>query len=166
MRLPLLIYSITYHTSFKVDVSFDEMNKADCFILDAGKLVYVYCGPNSRRMERMKAIMTANGIRDDDHAGGAKIVIIGVFDIFIWHIDTNDNFVDNILDFITYITYTNFADETADGGEVGQFLEAMGGGSLDDIPDEETLDDSEHERSQEVKRKFTYCNLINAYHYL
>ncbi|KAB7498841.1 Gelsolin, cytoplasmic, partial [Armadillidium nasatum] len=60
----------------QVEVSFDSMNKADCFILDAGNLVYVYCGPNSRRMERMKAIMTANGIRDDDHAGGAKIIII------------------------------------------------------------------------------------------
>lgn len=53
------------------------MNKGDCFILDCGSQVFVYMGPSSRRMERLKAITAANGIRDDDHAGKAKVVIIG-----------------------------------------------------------------------------------------
>lgn len=53
------------------------MNKGDCFILDCRSEVYVYMGSASRRMERMKAIMAGNGIRDDDHAGKSKVIVIG-----------------------------------------------------------------------------------------
>lgn len=53
------------------------MNKGDCFILDCRSEVYVYMGSASRRMERMKAIMAGNAIRDDDHAGKSKVVVIG-----------------------------------------------------------------------------------------
>ena len=40
------------------------MNQGDCFILDAGKRVYVYMGPSCRRMERVKAVHAGNAIRD------------------------------------------------------------------------------------------------------
>ena len=55
------------------------MNKSDCFILDAGKEIFVYMGATSRRMERLKAIVAANAVRDDDHAGSSKVIIIGKF---------------------------------------------------------------------------------------
>lgn len=60
-----------------MEVGVASMNKGDCFILDCGEQVYVYMGPSSRRIERLKAITAANAIRDDDHAGKAKVVIIG-----------------------------------------------------------------------------------------
>ena len=53
------------------------MNKGDCFILDAGKDIYVYMGQKSKRTERLKAISAANQIRDQDHAGRAQVQIIG-----------------------------------------------------------------------------------------
>lgn len=53
------------------------MNKGDCFILDVGKDIYVWAGPDSRRIERLKAVMVANEIRDEDHAGGARVHVIG-----------------------------------------------------------------------------------------
>jgi gelsolin len=53
------------------------MNKGDCFILDAGKEIFVYTGQKSKRTERLKAISAANQIRDQDHAGRAKVNIIG-----------------------------------------------------------------------------------------
>lgn len=92
-----------------------SMNQGDCFILDAGKRVYVYMGPSCRRMERVKAVHAGNAIRDEDHAGGAKVLII---------------------------------DETATPGEVGEFFEALGGGSPDDIT-AESEDDVQFERAAE-----------------
>lgn len=57
------------------------MNKEDCFILDLGKGhdVLVYMPPGARRMEKYKATMAANEIRDEDHAGDAKVEIIDEF---------------------------------------------------------------------------------------
>lgn len=53
------------------------MNKGDCFVLDAGKLIYVYMGIKSKKTERLKAITAANQVRDQDHGGKAKIIILG-----------------------------------------------------------------------------------------
>ena len=53
------------------------MNKGDCFVLDAGKTIYVYMGNGSKKVERLKAIQAANLVRDQDHGGKAKIVILG-----------------------------------------------------------------------------------------
>lgn len=60
----------------QVEANVSSMNKGDCFILDCGSTVYTYMGSSSRRMERLKAIQAANAVRDDDHAGKAKVVII------------------------------------------------------------------------------------------
>lgn len=56
------------------------MNKGDCFVLDAGKKIYVYMGNGSKKIERLKAIQAANQVRDQDHAGKAKIIILGGWD--------------------------------------------------------------------------------------
>lgn len=65
------------HTLLQVELGVGSMNKGDCFILDCGDQVLVYMGPASRRIERLKAITAANAIRDDDHAGKAKVVVVG-----------------------------------------------------------------------------------------
>lgn len=61
----------------QVEPSIASMNRGDCFILDVGKNIYVYVGATSKRVERLKAINAANQIRDQDHAGKAKVHIIG-----------------------------------------------------------------------------------------
>ncbi|GIX68492.1 hypothetical protein CEXT_298461 [Caerostris extrusa] len=53
-----------------------SMNNGDCFILDSEPNVFVYVGPQSGRMERIKAIQAANAIRDDLHCGRSEVKII------------------------------------------------------------------------------------------
>ncbi|XP_023703559.1 gelsolin, cytoplasmic isoform X2 [Cryptotermes secundus] len=60
----------------QVNLSAAAMNKGDCFILDAGKQIFVYVGQKSKKTERLKAISAANQIRDQDHAGRAEVHII------------------------------------------------------------------------------------------
>lgn len=61
----------------EVEPSVKSMNKGDCFILDAGKTIYVYYGSKSKRTERLKAVSAANQIRDQDHSGRAPVKILG-----------------------------------------------------------------------------------------
>ncbi|KAK7085568.1 hypothetical protein SK128_017927, partial [Halocaridina rubra] len=60
----------------QVEANSSSMNRGDCFILDCREKVYVYMGPGSRRIERLKAIQAGNAVRDDDHAGKAKVIVI------------------------------------------------------------------------------------------
>lgn len=53
------------------------MNQGDCFILDQGKEIFIYVGPQAKGTERLKAINVANQIRDQDHSGRAKVNIVG-----------------------------------------------------------------------------------------
>ena len=53
------------------------MNKGDCFILDTGKVIYVYYGVGSKKTERIKAVGAANQIRDQDHSGRTPVKILG-----------------------------------------------------------------------------------------
>lgn len=53
------------------------MNQGDCFILDNGKEIFVYVGPQAKGTERLKAINVANQVRDQDHSGRAKVNIVG-----------------------------------------------------------------------------------------
>ncbi|KAJ8934876.1 hypothetical protein NQ314_013152 [Rhamnusium bicolor] len=62
----------------QVTPSIASMNDGDCFILDAGRNIYVYVGSNARRVEKLKAINAANQIRDQDHAGKAKVTIVAL----------------------------------------------------------------------------------------
>lgn len=61
----------------QVDPNISSMNKGDCFILDTGKIVYVYVGTGAKRIEKLKATAAANQIRDQDHAGKSRVVIVG-----------------------------------------------------------------------------------------
>lgn len=54
-----------------------SMNNGDCFILESGRTIFIYTGPQSGRMERIKAIQAANAIRDDVHCGRSQVKIIG-----------------------------------------------------------------------------------------
>ncbi|XP_059054982.1 gelsolin-like [Achroia grisella] len=60
----------------QVDPSISSMNKGDCFILDVDHDVYIYVGPNSRNVEKLKAVSVANQIRDQDHVGRARVETI------------------------------------------------------------------------------------------
>jgi len=60
----------------EVEVSADSLNASDCFVLDVNHVVYVYMGATSRRVERLRATTSASEIRDTDHAGKAKLLIL------------------------------------------------------------------------------------------
>uniref|UniRef100_A0A182N393 Gelsolin-like domain-containing protein n=1 Tax=Anopheles dirus TaxID=7168 RepID=A0A182N393_9DIPT len=63
----------------QVELAVSAMNKGDCFILDAGREIYVYVGPHAGRVEKLKAINFANEVRDQDHAGRSKVHIVDEF---------------------------------------------------------------------------------------
>jgi gelsolin len=63
----------------RVEMSVAAMNKGDCFILDAGREVYVYVGGKANKLEKLKAISMANQIRDQDHNGRATVSIVDEF---------------------------------------------------------------------------------------
>lgn len=63
----------------EVGLSVSNMNKGDCFILESGRDIYVYVGPSSKRVEKLKAISAANQIRDQDHNGRASVHILDEF---------------------------------------------------------------------------------------
>lgn len=56
----------------QVEMTWDSLNKSDCFILDLGNEIYVWCGPNSNPWERMSANEMGRSIRDDERAGKVK----------------------------------------------------------------------------------------------
>uniref|UniRef100_A0AB38ZE59 Venom gelsolin 1 n=1 Tax=Ectomocoris sp. TaxID=3104572 RepID=A0AB38ZE59_9HEMI len=59
-----------------VELSVKSLNNGDCFILDAGNNIYVYVGTQAKTNKRIKAIKAANQIRDQDHHGRAKVMVI------------------------------------------------------------------------------------------
>lgn len=61
----------------QVEPKVTSMNQGDCFILDSGKEIFVYVGPQSKGTERLKAINVANQVRDQDHSGRPKVTIVG-----------------------------------------------------------------------------------------
>lgn len=63
----------------EVGLSVSNMNKGDCFILENDRDIYVYVGPSSKRVEKLKAISAANQIRDQDHNGRAHVHILDEF---------------------------------------------------------------------------------------
>ncbi|GBN32398.1 Gelsolin, cytoplasmic [Araneus ventricosus] len=60
----------------EMSMEVSSMNKGDCFILDSEPNVFIYVGPQSGHMERIKAIQAANAIRDDLHGGRSQVKII------------------------------------------------------------------------------------------
>uniref|UniRef100_A0A0K8SZE6 Gelsolin-like domain-containing protein n=2 Tax=Lygus hesperus TaxID=30085 RepID=A0A0K8SZE6_LYGHE len=59
-----------------VEPNVKSMNKGDCFILDNGKDLYIYVGPNAKGTEKLKARAAANQIKDQDHHGRAKVYTV------------------------------------------------------------------------------------------
>ncbi|KAF3691314.1 Gelsolin Actin-depolymerizing factor [Channa argus] len=60
----------------EVDLSWASFNKGDCFIIDLGKDIYLWCGSESNRLERLKTTELAIDIRDNERKGRAEIHII------------------------------------------------------------------------------------------
>ncbi|KAI5617179.1 villin-like protein isoform X1 [Silurus asotus] len=63
-------------TAMEVDVSWSSFNTGDVFLLDMGKNMVQWNGPQSNRQERLKACMLAQDIRDRERGGRAQIGII------------------------------------------------------------------------------------------
>ncbi|PVD37825.1 hypothetical protein C0Q70_00427 [Pomacea canaliculata] len=53
-----------------------SLNQGDVFILDCGLMIYVWNGPQSSKMERIKGIEVAKRINDEERGGKAAIKII------------------------------------------------------------------------------------------
>uniref|UniRef100_A0A8D2KRB0 Villin-1 n=1 Tax=Varanus komodoensis TaxID=61221 RepID=A0A8D2KRB0_VARKO len=60
----------------EVDMSWNSFNLGDVFLLDLGKLIVQWNGPESNRMERLKAMNLAKDIRDRERGGRAQIGVV------------------------------------------------------------------------------------------
>nr|XP_043887257.1 scinderin like b [Solea senegalensis] len=60
----------------EVDMSWNSFNTGDCFIIDLGKDVYLWCGSESHYLERLKASEVGIDIRDNERNGRAKLHMI------------------------------------------------------------------------------------------
>jgi len=96
----------------QVNLDVSSMNKGDCFILDSGKDIFVYIGQKSKRTERLKAISAANQIRDQDHAGRARVHIIDEY--------STQGEVSHFFEELGTGSSDEVADET-DGGDDSEF---------------------------------------------
>ncbi|XP_076464098.1 advillin-like [Babylonia areolata] len=53
-----------------------SLNQGDVFILDCGLTIYVWCGPQSSRLERIKAAEVARRINDEERGGRAAVNMV------------------------------------------------------------------------------------------
>uniref|UniRef100_A0AAQ6IIV9 HP domain-containing protein n=1 Tax=Anabas testudineus TaxID=64144 RepID=A0AAQ6IIV9_ANATE len=60
----------------EVEMSWNSFNLGDVFLLDTGKTIVQWNGPNSNRQERLKGMMLAKDIRDRERGGRAEIRVI------------------------------------------------------------------------------------------
>ncbi|KAL2085121.1 hypothetical protein ACEWY4_018441 [Coilia grayii] len=75
--LRLLHVKGTKHiTATEVEVSWSSFNKGDIFLLDMGKVIAQWNGPQSSRRERLKAVQLAQDIRDRERGGRAQIGVV------------------------------------------------------------------------------------------
>ncbi|KAK3515554.1 hypothetical protein QTP70_024384 [Hemibagrus guttatus] len=63
-------------TAMEVDLSWASFNTGDVFLLDMGKNIVQWNGPQSNRQERLKACLLAQDIRDRERGGRAQIGIV------------------------------------------------------------------------------------------
>uniref|UniRef100_A0A8C9TNB8 Villin like n=1 Tax=Scleropages formosus TaxID=113540 RepID=A0A8C9TNB8_SCLFO len=63
-------------TATEVNVSWNSFNKGDIFLLDMGKVIIQWNGPESNRREKLKAVLLANDIRDRERGGRAQIAVV------------------------------------------------------------------------------------------
>ncbi|KAG5268574.1 hypothetical protein AALO_G00214070 [Alosa alosa] len=60
----------------EVDMSWNSFNKGDIFLLDMGKVIVQWNGPQSNRRERLQAVLLAQDIRDRERGGRAQIGVV------------------------------------------------------------------------------------------
>ncbi|XP_057413216.1 advillin isoform X2 [Balaenoptera acutorostrata] len=60
----------------EVEMSWDSFNRGDVFLLDLGKVIIQWNGPESSSRERLKAMLLAKDIRDKERGGRAEIGVI------------------------------------------------------------------------------------------
>uniref|UniRef100_A0A9J8CGW8 Villin like n=2 Tax=Cyprinus carpio TaxID=7962 RepID=A0A9J8CGW8_CYPCA len=63
-------------TAREVEVSWSSFNLGDIFLLDLGKAIIQWNGPQSNRQEKLKAVLLAQDIRDRERGGRAQIGVI------------------------------------------------------------------------------------------
>uniref|UniRef100_A0A8C9YW09 Villin like n=1 Tax=Sander lucioperca TaxID=283035 RepID=A0A8C9YW09_SANLU len=63
-------------TATEVEVSWNSFNNGDIFLLDMGKAIVQWNGPQSNRREKLKAILLAQDIRDRERGGRAQIGLV------------------------------------------------------------------------------------------
>ncbi|XP_060629474.2 villin-1 [Anolis sagrei] len=60
----------------EVELSWSSFNLGDVFLLDLGKLIVQWNGPESNRMERLKGMTLAKDIRDRERGGRAHVGVV------------------------------------------------------------------------------------------
>ncbi|XP_026534676.1 villin-1-like [Notechis scutatus] len=60
----------------EVDLSWDNFNKGDVFLLDLGKVLIQWNGPSCNIAEKSKGMILARNIRDGERGGRAQIAVI------------------------------------------------------------------------------------------
>ncbi|XP_074549430.1 villin-1 [Halichoeres trimaculatus] len=63
-------------TASEVEVSWNSFNNGDIFLLDIGKAIVQWNGPQSNRREKLKAVLLAQDIRDRERGGRAQIGVV------------------------------------------------------------------------------------------
>ncbi|XP_071341213.1 villin-1 isoform X2 [Trachinotus anak] len=63
-------------TATEVEVSWNSFNNGDIFLLDMGKAIVQWNGPQSNRREKLKAVLLAQDIRDRERGGRAQIGLV------------------------------------------------------------------------------------------
>ncbi|XP_069067156.1 villin-like protein [Pleurodeles waltl] len=63
-------------TASEVELSWNSFNSGDVFLLDLGKVIVQWNGPESNKSERISACGLAQSIRDDERGGRAQIGIV------------------------------------------------------------------------------------------
>lgn len=61
---------------FEVPLHSDSLNRGDVFILDNGSKIWIWCGAESNRAERRKAMQIARDLRDNERAGKSHVIIV------------------------------------------------------------------------------------------
>uniref|UniRef100_A0A8K9X201 Villin-like n=1 Tax=Oncorhynchus mykiss TaxID=8022 RepID=A0A8K9X201_ONCMY len=63
-------------TATEVEVSWSSFNSGDVFLLDMGKVIVQWNGPQSNRSEKLKAMLLAQDVRDRERGGRAQIGVV------------------------------------------------------------------------------------------
>lgn len=60
----------------EVEMSWKSFNRGDVFLLDLGKLIIQWNGPDSNRMERLRGMTLAKEIRDQERGGRTYVAVV------------------------------------------------------------------------------------------